>query len=417
MLAKKQHQQAFGKKCTTCSTEYSRRLQICRNCNTRTLILVAEEEEDTASGKLRSRIEVQNFNTNTSVTTSAEPPKPAAGIPSRHGASKVKVNARDPCFVNPNSYESVITVLQHMGRDAGIRQYTPDGKREWLTVVCDGLPYIIALKLLSDTYTCDTCQVPVYGLEAYKKHMASVHNDVTPQYGKEFEWVHLRIGHGHYEMNMVRSFLALNWEVFMKDVAYVMGFRSPNAQQYARSGGDHHKSWELMTIMLHGTLDELLVPYVRQCMSKKVKPSAADYLRWSKDVKDPRYMYMFEQIFTYTMAIFNLRRGIRINNAELVEVGRYKHAPIFHGRNHLKYQVIEIVEASNAVTAPPAVQEHVKNTISMSTSGDPSRGEDADFQLEKVNQKSKAWTSDGVPTEADWTKVFRNLDVLDEVIN
>ena len=68
------------------------------------------------------------------------------------------------------------------------------------------------------------------------------------------------------------------------------------------------------------------------------------------------YMYICLSKCLHTMAIFNRRRGIRMNNAELVEVGRYKRAPIFHGRNHLKYQVIEITEDVNSAAAPPPAQ-------------------------------------------------------------
>lgn len=171
--------------------------------------------------------------------------------------------------VNPNSYESVIIVLQHLGRDVRIRQYVKDGKREWLTVVCDRLPYIIALKLLKDTYRCDAWKTSVYGLETYKKHMTSaIGNTWLLPIGNTwllrivmwhhnngiFEWLHLRIGHGLYG-----PLIPIYELGDLHERCGVCQIQIPNT--HARSRGDHHKSWELMTIMFHGTLD--LLPAVR----------------------------------------------------------------------------------------------------------------------------------------------------------
>ena len=56
----------------------------------------------------------------------------------------------------------------------------------------------------------------------------------------------------------------------MSEVAWCMGFRSENAQKYAKKGGDHHKTWELLRTTYLGTIDELLVPYVRDCMTESL---------------------------------------------------------------------------------------------------------------------------------------------------
>ena len=67
----------------------------------------------------------------------------------------------------------------------------------------------------------------------------------------------------------------------------------------------------------------------------------------------------------YAQAIMNMRGGLRKNNVDLVNSARTIHAPIFHGRNHLKYQNIEIDEAIRNVSQPPDFKAFVDITQSI----------------------------------------------------
>ena len=301
-----------------------------------------------------------------------------------------------------------------IGKDFSIRGYTDNPTREWLTIICDGLPYTLAVKVIAETFHCNHCNTAVFGKDEFKVHCISTHNteEKDVAYQKEFGWVHLRIGYGHMEMNMVRSFFGLNWEIFIKDLALAMGFRSEIAQKYALKGSDHHKSWELLNILYHGTMSELLLPYIRDCIKSGCEPTSDGYLDWSTSVKDPNYQYMQEQILLYAQAILNFREGIRNNNWSLIKTGLFKFAPLFHARNHPKYQQIELREAINEVILPKQLHKFVRENQSLGKKG---KMEDMDFQLENVNKRSKSWNPVGVPTEDDWMRTFRNLDKLDQV--
>ena len=209
--------------------------------------------------------------------------------------------------------------------------------------------------------------------------------------------------------------MELNWDVFGSDLAEVLSFRSPNAQRYAKACSDNHKSWELLRVFYLGTLDELLVPYVRFCHSNGEHPSAEGYMDWKQaSVTNPNYLYMFDQVTIYAQAIMNMRGGLRRNNADLVNSARVMHAPIIHGRNHPKYAVIELMEAARCTAQPDDLKNFMDGIQSFSNKG-PSRGEDLDFKTELVNQQSKSWVSHGVPTQDVWLRIFRNLESLDKV--
>ncbi|XP_041453561.1 uncharacterized protein LOC121406620 [Lytechinus variegatus] len=269
---------------------------------------------------------------------------------SAHCATKgVLVTAGDPVFVNPNSYQSLITVFKNIGKQVGIKKYVEGGKREWVAVSCDGLPFTLAQRVIKETYTCTCCNEAVFSREAYMHHLEK-HSlvEVPGIMPLEFDWLLLRIGHGHVEMNMVRSFLELDWHAFMKDVAFCMGFRSDAAQKYAKSGGP---------------------PQVIGTSSNCIPG-----IPW-----------------------------------------RVKFANIFHGRNHPKYQVIEITELCNFLAAPMEVKKFLGDFQAISTSGDQTRCEDMDFVLENINKKRKSWIPKGVPKREDWKRIFRNLGKLDKL--
>ena len=75
-----------------------------------------------------------------------------------------------PVFVNPCSYDTCLDILRDIGRKAGIKKYKT-GDREWVSVCCDGSPYVLCLRLILSTYLCDTCGVSVMGIPAIDQHL------------------------------------------------------------------------------------------------------------------------------------------------------------------------------------------------------------------------------------------------------
>lgn len=88
------------------------------------------------------------------------------------GVNVPEIYVPDPININPNSIASVEKVLLHIETLSGIK----DGIRKWIAVTCDGVPYHHATKLR-----------------------------------EKFPWLVLLPGQLHEEMNMLRSFVELNW--------------------------------------------------------------------------------------------------------------------------------------------------------------------------------------------------------------
>ena len=163
-------------------------------------------------------------------------------VPSNHQCDAVTISVSDPVFENPNSQKAVTEVLRRVGHTARITRYGFSGpnSREWITVTMDGLPFLIAVNIIKETFICHACahkeaaktgNISFYGKE-WTDHLKSVHKDEeSVGTAKEFDWVVLRIGPLHTEMNMVKMNMvfSVNWDVFISCLAKELGFTSESA--------------------------------------------------------------------------------------------------------------------------------------------------------------------------------------------
>ena len=126
---------------------------------------------------------------------------------------------------------------------------------------------------------------------------------------REFSWLVPVSGLLHIEMNLARAFTKLNWDVFIGKLSYVLGFKSPKAQEYIRRGADHHKLWHMLEILYISFTLELMVPYVKECKSIDRQPTCNGYWEWCSEVENSNYLYMQHAVLTQLHALMMLRSG------------------------------------------------------------------------------------------------------------
>lgn len=66
-------------------------------------------------------------------------------------------------------------------------------------------------------------------------------------------------GYGHIEINAVRALFKLGWDPLLKDVAIMCGFKTPTSLKYCKGATNHHKSWEIVQVMI-GLGDQHALP-------------------------------------------------------------------------------------------------------------------------------------------------------------
>ena len=341
-------------------------------------------------------------------------------ISTNHSGDTYPVHLLEPIFTNPNSTDSIISVLREIGRAAGVTRYGGNS-RSWLPICCDGLPFGLMIQVIDNYLYCQECNKGVMGTVEFVKHAQQNHPSADPAKLpsiREFDWVLPVVADGHYEMNLVKAFTELNWDICFKDLAMRMGWRSPVAQKTARACRDHHKSWQLFLVYFLGTLQELVLPYVRACQQESQQPTAVDFLENFAPIqcqKFQTYSYQFEMTTKYAQGIMNFRMGVRRNNCQLVKSARYMTRGLFHGRNHPNYQKLEIYKAALDEVMPPELSTFMSTHTSVSKSGCPSKGQGYDFLLEEENKDIKKWMRRGVATDKTWSVVTRSKPLLSNI--
>ena len=153
--------------------------------------------------------------------------------------------------------------MRNLGARAGIKKYDSEGLREWIYLENDGGIYTILTKLVENVFTCKECYDSFYGRDSIENHSCYVLRQA--EFENEFDWFVPIPGLLHLEMNAAKSFLSLNWTIFIEKVVKELGFTSENALKYAKKGADHHKLWQILEIIYLAAADELLLPYLRHC--------------------------------------------------------------------------------------------------------------------------------------------------------
>ena len=279
----KKHSKEF-KTCLNCGDiNMPRRNRLCRNCNTTISAARFREaqrlHEDQSQEKPQKTAEVRvhiDRHSDTSYSLSYEKQtqhmqSPYEHLGNHHPEKPTEVHMGEPIFLNPCSFDALAAILRDIGRHADIRRYR--GTLEWVAVMCDGLPYTLALQLVERFVQCSVCKDHFDGLNDADKHAADAHPEIPDvTFEKEFQWVLLQPGPGHIEINMLKGFVKLMKDIYREDMVELFNFKSDNAKKPARNVSDHHKGWMLARIARESIARELIVQYVCHELSKQEEP-------------------------------------------------------------------------------------------------------------------------------------------------
>lgn len=113
----------------------------------------------------------------------------------------------------------------------------------------------------------------------------------------------------------ITAVIKLLWQIIGLDLAKLVGYRSPKALQACLDANDHHKAMQFIEILLFGT-------GMFHCSEREMDPSGKGFFAWCKEVKDPKCNVLLESIFTYVLAVYLFRAGIRRNNSNFIMASR-----------------------------------------------------------------------------------------------
>ena len=331
---------------------------------------------------------------------------------SREPTELPSIQVQQPVYVNPCSYEAVATTMRNIGQRCGIQKY--GGNREWVMLVCDGIPYNLCSRIIKTMHVCSKCDLAIDGLEACAEHANESHQNEEVTFSQEFDWVILRPGSGHIEMNMVKGIVELGWDIFWKQMVIGLNFRSEAAQKSAKKVSDHHKGWTMCRIARQALTQELILPFVRDELSNnggEPDLSVEKFMKYIMKAQDPNYTFMCDYVFELLDAIFLYRAGVRCGIDSFIHAGRAKFAKVWSGRIHPLYRELEIADTVKLMRIPRDLQGLVSQSDSLNVSGKLGTGEGVDFRLEEVNRQIQQWLP-SVPSTKDWKIACCNYERL-----
>jgi len=282
-----QHQSQIGsvKKCSACQlSNIDNKKRVCPACRNKLPTIIEMNQLNESADVAEKPVTQSHTFEKTQSYPESEVYTPQLYVP-------------DPIAINPNSIANIRKVFEHIEELSGIK----DDSRRWVVVTCDGVPY---------------------------------HRAQTIK--KDFPWLILVPGALHEEMNMLKAFVELNWDIDIRYFAQCQGYRSESQLQFFKKCSDHHKSWDsICNIYRHAMASELIWPYV----ISEENPSVEGYLEWAQNETDPTFRLKYEQVFFYLQAIINFRTGVRFNRPSLRLAARRMFAPIWSARRHPIYRL------------------------------------------------------------------------------
>ncbi|CAG2230053.1 unnamed protein product [Mytilus edulis] len=164
-------------------------------------------------------------------------------------------------------------------------------------------------------------------------------------------------------------------------------------------------------IFMHSMAQEQLVPYCSQEAKTNSNPILSGYFSYLNGSTSSNYKFMLEVVFTYCLAIFVFRAGIRRNNSNAIQAGKVKFSPLFFGFN-MPFIWISEIQLSEYNVRHKSWRSQTNLTVLVVMI---QKEKVVDFVLENINRKSKMWMPSGLPDKKKWREVCRNIDRLDEL--
>ncbi len=157
----------------------------------------------------------------------------------------------EPCLVNPNSRDSVKTVLKHIRTMSGIPE-----QRKWVIVWSDGVQHVHMTDLIESIYTCSACGTEIDTKASFQEHVSECHPDIEGSFKRVFDCIIPKPGPGHIEINMAKVLLDVGWIPVISRFCNLLGFRSSKAQLVVKTGSNHHRRRSILYCVLQGMTSE-----------------------------------------------------------------------------------------------------------------------------------------------------------------
>ena len=296
-----------------------------------------------------------------------------------------EIQKRTKTFENPSSFLTIDeagNIAVEIPKLADVRHY--------IVVTVDGLPHRIAIEVIKHCYRCSECDKKISSISDVSKHFKKFGH---MRYIKRFSNIIVKLGGLHLELNMLRSFVSLNWKIDYSYLVNSLGFKSPKAQIFQQKVQDLHKAFDTFIARRKAKLLEYVRPFVIDCIKKKTIPSSKAFDDWvTNNVKDESYKVNLEIDKYFGTSIWLVRAGHRANYFKLYRAGMRIFSGLFHINGNLNYSVIELYEDylfSMMELHNPGLFDHFSTRLCSNLNKVPLNSQPQDARHEEMNKQAQ----------------------------
>ena len=259
--------------------------------------------------------------------------------------------------INPNSTDRIAKVLDEVIDSADMKnkfsvKIILDGDkvtkvfneniefRKFVVVTADGLPYKAMIELMKNAHTCAVCGKKLRYIAEMTDHMHETHHKEFYQtYGNILP----NIGHFHYSLTMLRSYVKLLWKLDYEELVKSIHFETPKALFMQEKVTDYRKSMDTCKTVRTAKVRELATPFVKYAKENNLDINVDSFLLWKKflvESKTYEALFQIERVYGTSLLLFHA--SLRANNFKLVKIAKKAFSPLFHINNHPNYSIMDI---------------------------------------------------------------------------
>ena len=147
----------------------------------------------------------------------------------------------------------------------------------------------------------------------------------------------------------------------MEALADKLGFKNKKAKEYIINCGDHHLSWQIVSIIYEAFSKELIHSYLVNAEPDDQEFSPQEFVIWRNEkVINPNYNFYYDLVFNLLLGLKCFRAGVRKNNSDYMLAGRQKAAPIMFIGKHVIYKSLIVNDMKLRAEAPEELQEYLR---------------------------------------------------------
>jgi hypothetical protein len=280
----------------------------------------------------------------------------------------------EPIFVNPSSFAAISSILSKI-KDVALKS-----GREWIYITVDGVPYRRIRTLM------------------YK----------NPE---SYNWIRLRYGPLHEEMNMERALIDFFWEPLISICCRPFGYTTPAATAAFKRAVDHHKTRDHLLI-----ISKVLGALIAENFLKvTTNPSLEHFLAFmEKGSTSDQSFFVAYKFLQYTQSLFMFHDAVRQNNYTKLRAARRSFEPLFWTGRHPIMAPTICEEEREFLEAPLEVQEQMASSFAVARNKHDPKYQGKDALLEETNKAAKTWAP-LAPNSNAWHKILYRLGHLENI--